>query len=180
MSKSYYVLTAVGPNRPGLVDALGEYVFIRGGNVESSRAATLGGEFAVLMLITCPAEAGAAIEGQLDQLKQRADLTCTARRTSAPAGGASPAGTLPFQLNVHSMDHPGIVQAVAHELAEMGVDIELLDTHVESAPHTGTALFHFHAQLNVPSAINLPAFRRKLEALADRLNVDISLSAETQ
>jgi len=49
MSRVYYVLTAIGLDRPGLVDAMSEYVYSRGGNVEaphsvrSSKAVAVAG-----------------------------------------------------------------------------------------------------------------------------------------
>jgi len=75
------------------------------------------------------------------------------------------------------MDHPGIVQAVTHELARHNVNIRSLDTCVESAPHTDTAFFHLLATLDVPSAQSIAAFRTALARMADALNVDIQLTA---
>ena len=174
MAREYFVLTAVGPDRPGLVDAVSEYVFARGGNVEASRAATLGGEFAVVMLVSVPASAGKALQDELAALAE-AGLSCTARPTSAPREHEPAAGTIPYVLTVHAMDHPGIVQAVTHELATMGINIESLETHVESAPHTGTAVFHFHARLDLPVRLNIAHCRQRLAALSEQLNIDYSL-----
>jgi glycine cleavage system transcriptional repressor len=176
MATDYFVLTAVGPDRPGLVDTISEYIFARGGNVEASRAATLGGEFAVVMLLTVDAGRASAVESQVGTLAE-AGLSCTIRRTAPPRKGTAAAGTIPYVLDVHAMDHPGIVQAVTHELAEMGINIESLDTQVDSAPHTGTAVFHFHARLNLPAELNIPQCRSKLMALAERHNIDITLTA---
>lgn len=110
MAMNYFVLTAIGPDRPGLMATISDYVFARGGNVESSRAATLGGEFAVLMLVSASDGDGATLESQIGKLAD-AKLACTIRQTSAPTprGGEK---AVPYLLKVHSMDHPGIVQAV--------------------------------------------------------------------
>ena len=175
MTRDYFVLTAVGPDRPGLMDAISEYVFHHQGNVEASRAATLGGEFAVVMLVSVEESAGKTLEGQLAALTQ-SGLTCTARRTAAPQEQRETAGTIPYVLTVHAMDHPGIVQAVTHELATMGVNIESLETHVASAPHTGTAIFHFHARLDLPARLSIAHCRQRLAGLAEQLNVDFSLA----
>lgn len=175
MAKRYLVLTAVGPDRPGLVDAISEYVFARGGNVESTRAAALGGEFAIIMWVSADAKGARIVEDEIGTLTDTAGLSCTAKSAAAP--NALPAPVMPYDLTVHAMDHPGIVRAVTHELAKTGVNIESLDTHVESAPHTGTAFFNFHARLNVPSELNLPHLRGELEALGNRFNVDVQLTA---
>ena len=177
MSRSYLVLTAVGPDRPGLVDAISDYVFGRGGNVEASRAATLGGEFAIIMLIGAQADAAEAIAAEIDTLATTTAMSCTVHPTAAPYDGGGIAATIPYTLTVHAMDHPGIVQAVTHELGKLGVNIESLDTHVESAPHTGTAVFHFHARINIPADVSIADCRAEMQAVADRLNVGIQLAA---
>ncbi len=45
------VLTAVGDDRPGLVDEVTRYITERGGNLEDSRMVNLRGQFAMMMLV---------------------------------------------------------------------------------------------------------------------------------
>jgi glycine cleavage system transcriptional repressor len=177
MANEFFVLTAVGPDRPGLLNAISDYVFRHGGNVESSRAATLGGEFAVVMLVAVDAAGAAAMESQVGELS-RAGLTCTVRRTSPPHAPAAAGAS--YTLTVQAMDHPGIVQAVTHELAAMGANIESLETQVESAPHTGTAIFHFQARVMLPQGLTPAVCRKRLDDLARRFNFDIALTEEAK
>src|ERR1700678_2653527 len=51
-----FVLTLTGPDRIGIVKRVTGLLLDRGGNVETSRMARLGGEFAVLMLVSLPSE----------------------------------------------------------------------------------------------------------------------------
>ena len=46
-----FVLTLTGPDRIGFVEKVTGLLLERGGNVETSRMARLGGEFAILMLV---------------------------------------------------------------------------------------------------------------------------------
>jgi len=46
------VISALGTDRPGIVEALSRAVLDRKGNILDSRMTVLGGEFAVLMLIS--------------------------------------------------------------------------------------------------------------------------------
>jgi glycine cleavage system transcriptional repressor len=48
----HLVVTASGPDRPGIVARLSKRVLDCGGNMEISRMARLAGEFSVLMLVT--------------------------------------------------------------------------------------------------------------------------------
>ena len=51
-----FVLTVTGPDRIGIVERVTGLLFEHGGNVETSRMARLGGEFAILMLVSMPEE----------------------------------------------------------------------------------------------------------------------------
>ena len=46
------VLTLTGPDRIGIVEGVTKLLVDRDGNVEMSRMARLGGEFAILMLVS--------------------------------------------------------------------------------------------------------------------------------
>ena len=48
-----FVLTVTGPDRIGIVERVTGLLFERGANVETSRMARLGGEFAMLLLVAC-------------------------------------------------------------------------------------------------------------------------------
>ena len=176
MATEFFVLTAVGPDRPGLMNAISDYVFTRGGNVHASRAATLGGEFAVVMLVSVDEASVAVLEDQIGELS-RAELSCAIRRTSPPRSPTAAGGQV-YALIVDAMDHPGIVQAITHDLASMGVNIESLETQVDNAPHTGTAVFHLRARLTLPAELKPSQCRQKLTLLANRLNFDFALAEE--
>ena len=57
MGKAYAVFSAIGADRVGIVDDLSGLVSEGGGNIEESKMAVLGGEFAVMMLVSIEAEA---------------------------------------------------------------------------------------------------------------------------
>ena len=63
-----FVLTLTGRDRIGFVDEMTGLVLQHGGNVETSRMAHLGGEFAILMLVSMPAEQFSSLDGDLDGL----------------------------------------------------------------------------------------------------------------
>ena len=56
------VFTLTGPDRIGLVEHVTRLMLGLDGNVETSRAVRLGGEFAILMLVTLPAENVGALD----------------------------------------------------------------------------------------------------------------------
>jgi len=56
-------------------------------------------------------------------------------------GRVTTSAALPFRLTTRAMDHPGLVQSVAHALRAMNVNIESAETTLQSAPITGAPLF---------------------------------------
>ena len=52
MTKEYFVVTIIGPDRRGLVASITEKIVSRNANIEESHMTRLGGEFAVLMLLS--------------------------------------------------------------------------------------------------------------------------------
>ena len=66
------VLTAIGEDRPGLVEEVSEFVFARGGSIENSRMANMQGQFAIVMVIGGTKQAIDRITSDLDTLSGEA------------------------------------------------------------------------------------------------------------
>ena len=170
----YALLTAVGSDRPGLVDAVSKFILQCGGNMEDSRMAILGGEFAMLILVTGDAAAVEKVLKGAPKAGEKVGLAIQARRTKAPAE-AAPKGTLPYEIDAFSMDHPGIVQRIASFFSSRQINIRALDTQVTNAPVTGLPLFSLHAIVDVPVEQNVVEIRHGLEIIAAQENIDIEL-----
>src|SRR5208282_2793851 len=83
-TERYLVLSALGPDRPGLVAEVTHYVTERGGNIEDSRMAVFGGEFGVMMLISGSADEIARVAREHGELRQATGLDVTTRDTKSP------------------------------------------------------------------------------------------------
>ncbi|RMD69046.1 MAG: glycine cleavage system protein R, partial [Gammaproteobacteria bacterium] len=138
MSK-YLVISALGENRPGIVEAISEVITENRCNIEESRMATLGGEFAMILLVSGPWNAIAKLEGALQSLGERKGLTVVTKRTEPKPPEEA---VLPYLVEVVSMDHPGIVHEVADFFARRRINIQELNTDSYRAPHTGTPIFN--------------------------------------
>ena len=51
---AYLVISAIGQDRPGIVDEVSAFILSHQCNVEDSRMAVLGGDFALIMLVSGP------------------------------------------------------------------------------------------------------------------------------
>ncbi|MGB2336362.1 MAG: ACT domain-containing protein, partial [Alcanivorax sp.] len=78
------VISALGTDRPGIVQALSKAVLEYDGSIMDSRMTVLGGEFAVLMLVAGSATTLDNLEAGQQQLAEQLDLLITLKRTSAP------------------------------------------------------------------------------------------------
>jgi glycine cleavage system regulatory protein len=163
------VLTVLGPDRTGLVEALADRIAASGGNWEASHLARLAGQFAGVVLVTVDRERVDALTIGVRSLDTRG-LEVIVRPTEAPP---APAGTR-VRLELTGDDRPGIVRDVSRVLAERGVNVEELESRVTSAPMSGEPLFTATALLHVPPQLALSDLRAGLEALAGELMVDLA------
>jgi glycine cleavage system transcriptional repressor len=171
-SRGYLVLTAVGPDRPGLVNELSSLIEAAGANLEDSRMAILGGEFAVILLLSGPPEALDRAHQIGAQVESEIGLRCILKDTSPPH---PPADYLLYRIEVTGVDRPGIVHAIADILASRGVNVASLDSHLSYAPFSATPMFVLHADLQVPSKIALSDLRHELAATCEEENLDFHL-----
>lgn len=136
--------------------------------------AVLGGEFALIVLISGKAEDVARVQTEIKQLEEKCQLTVIAKPTHPPHMAAAEA-LIPYRLRGTGVDHPGIVQKFSHILHEAGANIERLDTHTYSAPVSGTPIFHFDMIAKLPAKIPIATLRQRLLKLADAENLDLEI-----
>jgi glycine cleavage system transcriptional repressor len=167
---SQIIITAVGPDRPGIVGELTAHLHAGGGNILDSRMVNLRGEFAMLILV----EAGDAAEALRRDLPGVGEKMGLRLDVSELHGGPRVRG-LPFRLKTYSMDQPGIVAKITQALRQHGVNIEELSARQDSAPFDGSPLFLTEMRLTVPATVPLNKLRAELEAVGSALNCDIDL-----
>ena len=162
-----FIITAVGPDHPGIVGELTSYIHAGGGNILDSRMVNLRGEFAMLILL----EGGPQLGKGLATLGETMGLRLTISEThhAQPVRGSS------FRLRTYALDQPGIVARLTKVLREFGVNIEELSARQESAPFDGSPLFVTEMRLTVPEGISVVKLRSELHSVGAALNCDIDL-----
>ena len=171
--EEHIVLTAIGHDRPGIVDKVTEQVVAHDGNVETSRMARLGGEFAMLALLQIPEERLESLASALEKLGGEGLFTKVAKTDLA--GLAEYHGFLPYEVMVTGADNRGIIYRVSHYLAERHVNIESMDTRVTAAPMSGAPLFSMKAIVFAPPGTTLRILREDLDNVGRQLAVDIDV-----
>ncbi|MFW5826224.1 MAG: glycine cleavage system protein R [bacterium] len=170
--KSFAVLTASGADRVGIVDDVSSALLEAGCNIEESKMSVLGGEFALIVLVSAPEAGIAALLDRVDELGERVGLELSARRTGPHA--ANPKGR-PYRIECVSLDTPGIVHSVTGLLRRRGVNIDELETETTGAPFTGAPMFHMRITAIVPGDVSASDLRDELAHVASTQDLDISV-----
>ena len=166
------VISLIGHDKVGLVEELTKIVVEAQGNIEASRMAHLGGEFAILMHVVVSAELADELKNRVNELSDTGFKSIvTETKQSDPT---TYAGWLPYQIEVNGADHEGIVHNVSQQIAKFGFNIESMDTNVVKAPISGTPLFTLNAIVFAPPERGQD-WSDKLIAMADELHVDIEI-----
>jgi len=163
------VIAALGEDRPGLVEKLSRWVLDSDCNIADSRMMVMGGEFAVLLLVTGNWNKLAKLENQLEQAQEQLGMTLNIKRTEQRERHG---GFLPYGVDVVALDHPGIVHNLANFFSRRNINIQDLSTSSYAAAHTGTLMFSVHMSLDVPTDTHIATLRDEFLDFCDRLNLD--------
>jgi glycine cleavage system transcriptional repressor len=166
------VLTLTGRDKIGIVGGVTSVIVKRNGNVESSRMARLGGEFAMLMLIALPDNEFENLDKDFQQLRGEGYQVSLLQTED---DSKKYAGWLPYELEVTGADHEGIIHEISHHLAVQGINIESMDTSSTPAPMSGTPLFMMKGIVLVPPKLTFHIWSDALEEIGDKLNVSVRI-----
>jgi glycine cleavage system transcriptional repressor len=172
------LVTATGEDRPGIVARLSEVILKHGANLEESRMALLGGEFAVIALVTVGDDKLHELTQELVRLKDE-DIFCTTKATK-PLSPDRFKECISCELELSGADHEGIVHGITRFLREHSINIQSMESGVVNAPETGTPLFCMRATIQVPPALSISQLSKELNAIGDNESVEITLSALPQ
>lgn len=172
--QSQLVLTLIGKDRPGLVDALASVVADHGGNWLDSRMCHLGGEFAGILRVEVPADREREMTASLAKL-DAAGLQIVVRPDRPTAMAAKSSAS----IEIVGQDRPGIVKQISKALAAHGVNVEELHTERSSAPMSGEMLFQATIEVLVPANCETAKLRQELEKIAADLMVEFHFRAAT-
>ncbi len=165
------VITVVSDDHPGIVEALSEVIADHGGNWAESSMMSLAGKFAGILLIQLPQENIEAFMSGLGALESRGMQVLA--QSSDDASVADTARE--YSLELVGQDRPGIVHEITEVLADFDINVQELETTVQSASMSGESLFMAHARIFIPPEVDMDRLQAELEDLANELMVDIEL-----
>jgi glycine cleavage system regulatory protein len=166
------VLTLIGPDRPGIVEAVADAVAEHGGNWLESRMAHLAGRFAGILRVEVPPDEIDALDAALARLEETGLTLVRERSVVAPDAGPRHA----MEIELLGLDRPGLVRQISDLLAARHVNVEELRTDRFSAPMSGEVLFRAELRVQPPAGLSKAELQLALEQLAADLMVDIRLA----
>jgi len=168
------VITALGADRPGLVNELSDVLCSNKLNIEDSRMSVLGGEFAILLLVSGTAQAVEAFVANSQDIENSLKMKLTVKLTESKAASQQ---LIPYDVDVVAIDNPGIVHNLASFFSSRQINIVDLETDRYAAPHTGTPMFSLHMTIGVPTDTVIASLRDEFMTTCDELNLDATLSS---
>lgn len=175
--KTYFILSAIGKDRPGIVADVSEVIYEGGGNIEDSSMSLLRNHFALLLLFS------------LEREEMRQNLTSTLKRlegekhltiflspvTLQEAYPLPNEETRCFKLTTSGVDHAGIVFKVCRLLADQRINIIAMETRRLLSAESGTPIFEMDMKIEVPQSASEERLRKDLHRLAEELRIDLVL-----
>ena len=167
------ILTAVGPDRIGLVEKISEFIAQRGCNIEDSKMAVFCGEYAQIILVSGPASSIHKVAQEYHELSSQTGLSIFLK---SPSKARLTGPQLPYRLTASCMDHPGVVHRISSVLSNLAINIESMETKTYLAPWSGTPIFRMEAIISIPAELNVQAIRTRFDEIEREENIDIDLN----
>ncbi len=167
-----YALSTIGRDRPGIVAEVTGTLLRHGVNMADSQMAILGGHFAMMIVLVTSAETDVeALRADLDRSREKLGLEAVSLSEIDEAQTRIDQPS--HVITLYGADHPGIVNAVTVALAERGVNVTDLDTHLvgeEAEP-----AYMMILEVSLPEGLagdGLEAFLREV-ALEQKLELSV-------
>ena len=169
---SFLVITALGEDKPGIVDKLTEIVADCRCNVIDSRMSALGGEFAIMLMAAGKWNELAKLEDALSSAGDKLGLIINSKRTER---NKSATGQMPYNIDVISIDQPGIVHELARFFSSRNINLQELNTTQYAAAHTGTPMFAVQLIANIPASTHIAMLREEFLDFCESQNMDATM-----
>ena len=175
--KTYFILSVIGKDRPGIVADVSGVIYECGGNIEDSSMSLLRNHFALLLLFSTEREeVNQKLSVSLKRLEGEKDLTVF--HSPITLQEAHPRGKEEvdrFEITTSGVDHAGIVYKVCRLLSDRGINIIDMETRRVLSAESGTPLFEMDIDIEVPRSISEQNLREELHRMANQLMIDLVL-----
>ena len=172
-----YALSAIGRDRPGIVAEVTGTLLRHGVNLDDSQMAILDGYFAMMLVLeTSEMTNLEALRADLE--RSRDTLGLEAISLSEIDAAQARIDEPSHVITLYGADHPGIVNSVTAALAERGVNITDLDTHLVGEESEPVYMMIFEVAL--PDGLSGNGLEVFLREIAHEQKLELSVRALDQ
>lgn len=169
----YLVITALGADRPGIVNTITRHVSSCGCNIEDSRLAILGEEFTFIMLLSGSWNAITLIESTLPQKGADLELLIVMKRTHAAESVAMPV-TVWVQVEVKDSAH--IIERFTDLFNSQQLNIAELVSRTQPVEGTQAPQLYIQITAHSPARQNAAIIESAFHKLCTELAAQGSIS----
>ena len=169
------ILTAVGPDRPGMAHALAQVLAEAGCNLEDTTMTRLAGEFAMILIVTPPPNLSLEqLKTQLAPLEQSHNLFINSREIADDASlpEQDENENLPrFMVSAYGAERSGLLAKLTGIFTAHNVNITDVQSRVASRGTVYVMLF----EIQLPPGLEQEVLRHELEKAAGEIGVTVNL-----
>ncbi len=173
----HFALTIIGRDRPGIVSSTAEIIYQTGCNVADSSNNILGGQFAMILILSHPEFSSVEELEKAFQPLEEQELSVFVRALK-PGGETRP--NLPGELcmiSVYGSDKPGIVYEVTKVLSDSSINIIDLNTKLIGTKER--PVYVMMCETVLPENLDTDDLKAMMQTLKEQLQVDISVRTVT-
>lgn len=174
-SQHYLVITALGADRPGIVNTITRHVSSCGCNIEDSRLAMLGEEFTFIMLLSGTWNAITLIESTLPLKGAELDLLIVMKRTTARPR-PRPAMPATVWVQVEVTDSPHLIERFTALFDSHQMNIAELVSRTQPGDESTVPTLFIQITAHSPASQDASNIEQAFKALCTELNAQGSIS----
>lgn len=163
----HLVITALGVDRPGIVNTITRHVSSCGCNIEDSRLAMLGDEFTFIMLLSGSWNAITLIESTLPLKGAELELLIVMKRTNATARPPMPATVF---VQVEVADSPHIIERFTDLFDKHEMNIAELVSRIRPAKEALPPMLYIQITAHSPASAEGSLIEQAFNTLCTELN----------
>ncbi len=165
----YFLITAFGEDKPGIVKAVTEVLYRHNFNIEDSTMTRINNEFTIMLVVQTDNDTTEEIlKKELKRIEEELRLTVNVKEIPEEVVKGKRTVGETYSLIVYGADKPGIVYKVAKLLADKNINISDLRTEKTND------LYVMIIEAEFPKGINIEDFEKELDKLKKEINVDVS------
>ena len=163
-----FILTAVGPDRPGMAHAVAQILFENGCNIEDTTMTRLCGQFAQILVVEIGAQTDVSrLQNQLGALEKSHGLVTelTDVEETASENFAAPR----WMLTAYGREKTGLLAKLTGDLSAKNVNVTDVQTRVAS----GGTVYVMLLELELPAPLGADELRGFLETQNPDLQISL-------